>query len=685
MLRRFSALPFLLALIGLWLLFFWRYLISGPNQVTYPAGDFTYQFFIFRDIAYRALTAGHLPLWSDCFFAGYPFHADPQSQLFYPPIWISFAILKLMGWGNFPLFALTLETALHYLLVSVGLFVFLRSELATQTQRTIPHSFGALLGSVTFTYGGYLTGYPPLQTGILETAAWLPLILLALRKVAATDQRRFTVIAALLLAVSFFAGHPQTFLFVIYLSIFYFIFQASLCSRSWRWSLSRLFSMLVLLLGLSLVQLLPQLQFLTLSTRASLTFEELSQGFPIGIVFQFLFTDPVWSPLYIGLPSLALAAVAIIVMRQRIVYFWFFTALVTLLLSMGSNTPFYTIAYWILPGFRLFRGQERLAFLVSFALAVLASYGCLWLLQFVEVKLKRFTTAAGSGLVAVTALNLFLVVTPTNAVVNFDPYPYNPILDPIRADPESFFRVQDDAQMQGHFACGYGFSEWGGISPIRLSTWQAFESNAPESLRWKLNGIKYLITWKNGAITREGELPPAERVAFGQAPNSDASGTKVYRLFEIPRKAWLVSQYQTVNDANAVFDLIRKTDFDPFQQAILRDAPSSSESTDEGSVAVVESWPGHLRLSVTAAAPTALIVSEAYYPGWAATLNGQTAAVYEADGFVQAVLVPSGDSSVELDYQPLPLRIGATVSFLALLICVIMALYPFLTTQPSDS
>ncbi|HLB48543.1 MAG TPA: hypothetical protein VJL59_16170, partial [Anaerolineales bacterium] len=50
-----------LVLFALWLLFFWRYFIPGPERVMFPDGDFTHQFFIFRDIAYRALAAGHLP------------------------------------------------------------------------------------------------------------------------------------------------------------------------------------------------------------------------------------------------------------------------------------------------------------------------------------------------------------------------------------------------------------------------------------------------------------------------------------------------------------------------------------------------------------------------------------------------------------------------------------------------
>ena len=176
---RYSNLPYLLTLVGLWVAFFWQYFVPGVGRVTFPAGDFTYQFYVFRDIAYRALAAGHLPLWADCLFAGYPFQADPQSQLFYPPVWVIFGFLRLTGWGNFPILALTVEATLHYLMVSCLLFLFLRGELeAFQPSAPQPAiAIAALVGSIAFTYGGYLTGYAPLQTAILETVTWLPLVL----------------------------------------------------------------------------------------------------------------------------------------------------------------------------------------------------------------------------------------------------------------------------------------------------------------------------------------------------------------------------------------------------------------------------------------------------------------------------------------------------------------------------
>src|SRR5712692_632476 len=201
-----KALPYL-ALLCAWALFFWRFAaFSLTDRITYPAGDFTQQFGVFRDVAYRSLAAGRLPLWAECLYSGCPFSADPQAQVFYPPAWLTYAALHAQGWRNFPIGALVAEISAHYLFLSIFLYLFLRSL----KLRPAP----SVLGALTFTYGGYLTGYPPVQTAVLEVNLWLPLALLFAGRLAETPSPRLRArplaLTAFMLALAFLAGHPQT-------------------------------------------------------------------------------------------------------------------------------------------------------------------------------------------------------------------------------------------------------------------------------------------------------------------------------------------------------------------------------------------------------------------------------------------------------------------------------------------
>ena len=85
-----------------------------------------------------------------------------------------------------------------------------------------------------------------------------------------------------------------------------------------------------------------------------------------------------WSPLYVGvLPLLlglgaawwTLASDGRAARRHR---FWTLLAGVALALSLGGAAFVFDLFYLAVPGFALFRGQERSAFLVSFSLAMLA-------------------------------------------------------------------------------------------------------------------------------------------------------------------------------------------------------------------------------------------------------------------------------------------------------------------------
>ncbi|MBI5349619.1 MAG: YfhO family protein, partial [Chloroflexi bacterium] len=214
----------------------------------------------------------------------------------------------------------------------------------------------------------------------------------------------------------------------------------------------------------------------------------------------------------------------------------------------------------------------------------------------------------------------------------------------------------------------YGLNEWASISPIRLASWENFDHRAPEALRWKMLGIKYLITEKGGAITREGELPSAVKVAEGKAPLGDA---KVYQLFEIPRRAWMVREAQIAGDADSVYKLLSASNFDPFKTVIVRQPiPDWNTLTEPSNVKdnieIVEDYPGYIKMKIANNFRAMLIFNEAYYPGWWARVNGQTQQMVEANGFIQAVPVPAGDVTVEIYFMPLTLVIGAIFSVLSL-------------------
>jgi len=730
MIHRYRHLLPYLALVGAWALFFWRFAAPSPSdRVIYPAGDFTQQFGVFRDVAYRAAIAGRFPLWADCLYSGYPFHADPQAQVFYPPMWLTFGILRLQGWGNFPVDALVAEVAVHYLATSIFLYLFLRSLSLRRPAAT--------LGALVFTYGGYLTGSPPLQTATLNVVTWLPLALLFAGRLAETRRLRHLALVALMLALAYLAGHPQTFVYVALLTVAYFAFRA----RAAQWGLGAFVrhaaALTLLTSALSAVQLLPSVHFILNSTRASVTFEQAGHGFPFADVLQFFLTGFVshWHPLYVGLLPLGLAAFALSRPTSQL-HFWAGAALAGLILSFGSKGVAYDVAYWVIPGYRLFRGQEHLSLVVSFSLAVLAAFGAhhlfgplsrlarswlnrlmrlvrtLFLVTIVLLALLTYLARLGVdpsdwrqisdragvltfgiGLallafvlrahvpamrrwvptiyVSVVILDLFAADRPLNVVPYFEPYPYDPVLDAIYAEPD-FFRVQDDARLPGHAGCAYGYRAVEGVTPYQVATYTRFLEDAPELVRWQLLGVKYVVTWREQLFTSGGQLIPSEVVARGAVPDAKGNVTKTQRLNLEPRRAFIIHRVEVVPDDTALYNHLADPAFDPFSTVILPQAVDVGTGGGHDSVTVAFDQSGRLRLRPTSDSNAILVVSEAYFPGWRVTVDGQPTQVLRADGALLAVRVPSGAHTVEFVYRSPWLGWGGMISALALLFTGVM-------------
>jgi hypothetical protein len=393
-----------------WVLFFWRILTPvQADRLTFQQGDFTLQFLAYRQMAYRQLTAGQFPTIEECLYSGYPFQADPQSQVLYPPVIGTMLVGRALGWPTYPLRALEWEVMAHVLLAALGMYAFLRAMRL--------HRAAALLGALAYAFSGFMTGYAMLQTAILETAAWLPLILLALRRLAFAPPHdrvgwvRSTALLAVSVTLAYTAGHPQTLLFIVYAGLVAYLFWAWQRHLPWRQALLRGALAGILAIGLSAAQLIPSLSFMLASTRTSLPFDEAGSGFVLHDIVLFILTGVtnVWQPFYISISALILCGIAFTTRRAEI-WLWTGIGIGALILSFGANALGFDIAYHVLPGYQQFHSQERHALIVVFCLCVLSSIGLNALLAPMRARARlRLWKASGKLLLFAGVAALLLV------------------------------------------------------------------------------------------------------------------------------------------------------------------------------------------------------------------------------------------------------------------------------------
>lgn len=719
-------------------LLFYAPLLLG--RYTFPDGDFTHHFLPFSIFQRSELLAGRLPIWNPYTYSGHPFLADIQAAVFYP---ISNLFLLIsVPWESVAarLYWLQVEAALHVALA--GIFTYLLVRDLTKSRAA-----GFLAGAA-FAFSGFLTGYPPLQLAVLRTAIWLPIILWLIWHAFDEPIRwRWWIGAAVAYAIALLAGHPQTFFFLSHIVAGWIVFLL-LCN--WRRAgivalLSRAMVFALVFLGLSAAQLWPSWEFTQLSVRATTTFEFLSGGFPIDDTWQLLLPGVLteFSPLYVGVAGLGLALFAIVALPNAnalrtnndrpaspgaVVIFWLIITVFFLLVSYGRNGFLYELIYDVNPpGWRLFRGQERGAYVVSFGLCVLAGFGAV-LLPSVEMRIRRLF-GAGALLVAVvggllygrywqavgrtdirwdgfyTTAGLAVLFAFLFAVLIWkeklsrrrllllalivvaDLFATNYTTNLVPGSPEGrtttspeIVALQQAVEMHSAREVGLGgrvyneyriYLDYGmtyGVEDVWGSSPLRLAHYAALFEEFPLDRMWRLTGVQHTLTWRRELFEPSELlVEFPQ----DQDTTYLHRLVEPNPRAWIVTETRAVDDAAAVA-LLADHSFDLETTALVPASVTAGTlaPAGENTIDMQRLAPNKFRLDVQSKRGGMLIVSENWMPGWQAVDldTGEELPLIRANLSFLGIEVPAGTTTIQFTHFPDSVRYGLVLSGTTLLV-----------------
>ena len=197
--------------------------------------------------------------------------------------------------------------------------------------------------------------------------------------------------------------------------------------------------------------------------------------------------------------------------------------------------------------------------------------------------------------------------------------------------------------------------------PLQLDRHHGLTTSLPDprARAYDLLHARYLVThypldYPDGAPETPRLLAQREGLWFYERPNT------------LPR-AWLVHTAE-VYDSAEILTRINDPDFDP-QTTVLLEALPPCELTaaqDAGAVTWVARRNNTLDLIVETSAPGMLVLSEVYYPGWRAAIDGESTPVLEANYALRALCLPEGRHHVRLFFRPPLLWIGAGITLLSL-------------------
>lgn len=213
----------------------------------------------------------------------------------------------------------------------------------------------------------------------------------------------------------------------------------------------------------------------------------------------------------------------------------------------------------------------------------------------------------------------------------------------------------------------FGLESVFGYDPLELERYARLTTAVPDprARAYDLLGARYLVS------TQEMSFPSGP-----DAPQliDQRVGVWVYERPTAYPAAWLVHQAEVHAD-DAMLERLNAPDFDPQRVVLLAQAPpcelSQSSAVSTAPLETVEfSRPGNneVRIHVQAAAPGIVVMSEVFYPGWRATMDGRPVPLLRADYALRAVCVPPGEHVITLSFVPASLWVGAGITLVCLLL-----------------
>ena len=181
----------------------------------------------------------------------------------------------------------------------------------------------------------------------------------------------------------------------------------------------------------------------------------------------------------------------------------------------------------------------------------------------------------------------------------------------------------------------------------KLKRLHDFRRSVPRNRIMDLLNVKYIVS--------ERDLP--QRKVFAGV------SAGVYENSSVLPRVWSVNRTTIANNLDEVFSRIKNSSFDPLTEVILEEEPdsflslplggSASPGTDDPDTSHFNQLSrNRFRVDREGTSPALLVVSQIWYPGWTATVNGAPRPIKRAYGVLMGVFVDSGTAAVQFTYRP---------------------------------
>jgi len=320
-------------------------------------------------------------------------------------------------------------------------------------------------------------------------------------------------------------------------------------------------------------------------------------------------------------------------------------------------------AGWILAGFAAVLGFASLFFYaarvtpaISDNRMVITAFAAV-MLAGLMAGLRSGGISARAGTVCVLALVLFELgnVTdywlPTTSTYLSKLGLHSDLARFIKAQGEPARFTYDDKEIPYNIGDWYGieaFNAYAASVPASLWAQDVFSQRVQDVL-----GIRYYLG-------KKAAHPEQREVFQGQA------GVNVYENLNAFPRVWAVHQSRKLLRSEQGHDLLADDGFDARKEVFLvGENPPRLSSCSGDDVWMPRHEPNYVRIEARMECRGMVILTDTWFPGWRASVDGKSAKIERAYGFVRGVVVEPGSHVIEMRYRPWSVYVGAALSLLA--------------------
>jgi hypothetical protein len=338
---------------------------------TFVARDFGFFVYPLAHFQQDCFHHGELPLWNPYNNCGVPFLAQWNTMPLYPPALFYLALPLTWSLGMFSL--------LHLWWAGMGMYLLAR--------RWTGNDFAAAFAGTAFAFNGFTLNLVMWPSHI-ATFSWLPWVIMA-TECAWRKGGRKIILAGIVGALQMLAGGPETILLTWLIVLALWLQQFARAEIPRAALLARFPVVVLLVFALSAAQLLPFLDLVSHAQRET-GYTDLRWSMPgfglanflVPMAFGNTATEGIFfqhgqywtSSYYLGLGVLWLGLLAVLYVRERMVWLLTFITTLALLFALGENTPIYPLIRKLIPQLSFITYPVKYVLVAVFAMPLLAAF-----------------------------------------------------------------------------------------------------------------------------------------------------------------------------------------------------------------------------------------------------------------------------------------------------------------------